>query len=433
MKHFVLAVVALFAATAAGAREPNGLHSALELLERQDRFSGAVVIRGAEGVRFARGYGMADPYAGRRFTPETLVDSASLAKPVTAAAILVAAREGRIDLDAPVRKYLAEFPFEQTTVRHLLAHSAGLPLDETAESLAGKSNAELLAATRGRNLLFEPGTAFAYCNLCSVTLALLVERVTGQHFLSFARERLDLPPSVTIRPRRLADWHDRAIGYRRSDHGGLERADSYEGEAFYGAANLSLNAIQLSEWGSKWWQHPLRAIHDVATSPALIAGKPSGLTWGNWYCASDGLRCHYLGHHEGFHHMLYWDADRRISIAMVSNNSLEPALQQRLQRAIVAFVNGHNTVARRELAAPLPNAVVTAGRYRLPGGEIVRVDGDGPRGAVERRGVAYPAYPVGSGIRYIPGLDVYLAGSADGQLRWLSLYEDFTGTPIRRR
>ena len=37
-------------------------------------------------------------------------------------------------------------------------------------------------------------------------------------------------------------------------------------------------------------------------------GKPSGLGWGYWYCPSKREQCHYLGHHEGFHHLLYWDA-----------------------------------------------------------------------------------------------------------------------------
>ena len=53
---------------------------------------------------------------------------------------------------------------------------------------------------------------------------------------------------------------------------------------------------------------------------------------------------------------------------------------------------------------------------------------------VERRGLDYPAYPVGTGIRYVPGLDAYLSGGAGGRLRWLSLYEDFEGAlPARRR
>lgn len=76
-------------------------------------------------------------------------------------------------------------------MRHLLSHSAGLDLKESWEGLANKSNAELLAASAAPP--FPPGTAFTYCNLCSITLALLIERVSGLHYLEFVKARLAVP------------------------------------------------------------------------------------------------------------------------------------------------------------------------------------------------------------------------------------------------
>lgn len=438
MIRIALAVAAapLSTSEAVAAREPAGLHRSLQQLTRDGRFSGAVVVRGAEGVRFARGYGMADPFAGRRFTPDTQIDSGSLAKPVTAAAVLLLVREGKIGLDEPVRRYLPEYPHASTTVRHLLAHSAGLPLDGSEAAITGKSNEALIAEVRERRLppLFNPGTGFDYCNLCSITLAILIERVSGLHYLDFVHHRLRLPPAVALRPRRLDEWVGRGIGYRRTADGRVERADSYEDERFYGAANLSISASQLAQWGTEWWRPQLTSIRAMATTPAAIAGKASGLTWGNWYCAKGGRSCHYLGHHEGFHHMLYWDAERRISVAMVSNNSLAPALQQRLQRALVAFAQDRGSSARRELAAPLPDRAASAGRYRLPSGAtvVIAAKANAPV-TVEHGGLEYNAYPVGTGIRYVPGLGVYVAGGPGGRLHWLSLHESFEVAPLAQR
>jgi CubicO group peptidase (beta-lactamase class C family) len=422
-----IAGAALAVGAGATAGEPAPLHRAMDDLARQGKFSGAVVVQGAEGVRFARGYGLADPFTGRAFTPDTPVDSGSLAKPVTAAAVLLLARDGKLDLEAPVRRYLPEYPHAQATVRHLLSHSAGLPGLDSVGSIIGKTNDALLADVRDRRLapLFTPGRGFTYCNLCSVTLAILIERVGGIHYLDFARRRLRLPQGVTLRPVRLADWAGRGIGYRRTADSKLERADSYDDERFYGAANLSLSASQLAQWGTQWWRPALSSIRATAVTPAVITGKRSGLTLGNWYCAGNGRRCHYLGHHEGFHHMLYWDSDRRISVAMVSNNTLAPALQQRLQRGLVAFAEDRAGSARRELAAPLPDRAPAPGRYRFPTGETVFLSSeDNSQLTIDRGGIAYPAYPIGAGIRYAPGLDGYLAGGADGRLHWLSLYED---------
>lgn len=425
----VLASAVIVATPAAAASEPSGLHEALEQLAREGQFSGAVVVRGAEGVRFARGYGFADPFTGRLFTPDTPADSGSIAKPITAAAVLLLEREGKVDLEAPVRKYLPEYPDSKTAVRHLLAHSAGFGIEESAEAMAGKTNAALLAEAANGERLFQPGMAFAYCNLCYSTLAMLIERVSGIHYLDFVQRRVLLPDGVTLRPERLADWKGRAIGYRRSSSGQVERFDSWEGEAFYGGANFSLSAAHLAQWGSEWWKPGLAAIRAKAAAPAVVARNPSGLTWGNWYCAPRALRCHYLGHHEGFHHMLYWDADRQVSVAMVSNNTLAPAVQQRLQRAIIAFVNGDPGKARSELQSPFTGQDVSAGKFDLSSGETVEIATDGEPKSVRRGGIDYAAYPIDSNIRYVPGLDVYVTRNTDGRLRWLSLYEDLTGSP----
>jgi hypothetical protein len=268
-----------------------------------------------------------------------------------------------------------------------------------------------------------------------MTLALLTEKVTGVPHLTLAQDLAALPGNVTIRPLHLADWQGRAIGYRRAGDNRIERADSYESEAFYGSGNLSISASELAQWGSEWWQSRLAPIRSIATTPAQIAGKSSGLTWGNWYCATDGQRCHYVGHHEGFHHMLYWDARRRISVVMVSNNTLAPALQQRLQRALVTIATG-DFRDEGELGALLPDVPVQPGRYLIAGREAIVVSSDGSRVWIERRGLRYRAFragAVGTGIRYVPGLDVYLAGSPDGQLNWLSLYEDFEARHAQAR
>jgi CubicO group peptidase (beta-lactamase class C family) len=193
---------------AAAAPALEALHGALERLSREGEFSGAVVIRGRSRLLFAKAYGAADPLTGRPFQPGTPVDSGSLAKPITAAAVLLLARHGRVDLDAPVTRYLPEFPHPQTTIRHLLAHSAGLPGYEPLEPLANKTNKEMLLEIGRRNLrpAFAPGSRFSYCNTCYNSLALLIERVTGRPYLDFVQRRLSLPATVTIRPRALGEW-----------------------------------------------------------------------------------------------------------------------------------------------------------------------------------------------------------------------------------
>jgi len=96
-------------------------------LAAQGLFQGAVVIMRGGRVEHAAGFGFADIERGVAFTADTPMDGGSLAKPFTATALLMLAAEGRIDLDAPVQALLPTYPHRATRLRHLLAHSAGLP------------------------------------------------------------------------------------------------------------------------------------------------------------------------------------------------------------------------------------------------------------------------------------------------------------------
>lgn len=423
MIRLAFAAALLGAGAAAPASGISGLDRALQRLAGEGAFSGAVVVRDAKGVRFARGFGLADPFEPRAFSPETPVDSGSLAKPVTAAIVLSLAKQGKIDLDTPAARYLPALPHRDITVRQLLSHSAGLSLDDIPEALSGRTNLQLVAALAHRPLLFKPGQAFGYCNACTIVLAAMIERLTGQHYLAVARERAALPAGVALRPARLADWAGRAIGYRLDAAGTPQRFDSWEGEIFYGPANLSVTAGQLAEWGTKWWNGELDRLRPMATAPARIGAYDSALSLGNWYCSDDRARCHYLGHHEGLHHMLYWDSRRQLSIAMVTNSALAPNLQQPLQRALVAFAGGQAGEARREVDKRLPSLPPAEGRYGAHTGERLAFERRGDMLVLIRRGVAYPAHPIGTSIRYVPGMDAYLAGGPDGRLHLLTLYE----------
>ncbi|MDX6546928.1 MAG: hypothetical protein QOG33_478 [Gaiellales bacterium] len=89
----------------------------------------AAAVVGAEGIRELRVAGPANE--------RSLFALASLTKPLVALAVLVAAEEGALDLDAPVGEYLAPYRApgrDRITARHLLAHASGLP--ESAPGVA---------------------------------------------------------------------------------------------------------------------------------------------------------------------------------------------------------------------------------------------------------------------------------------------------------
>ena len=152
---------------------------------------GAVVVLGrADGLIFQRAYGLRETYPGPEpMTLDTIFDLASLTKPVvTAMAVMQLAQAGRLDLDAPVSRYLPEFAAHEktATVRQLLLHVSGLPSVDPLSAYTGPRAADL-----ARILALAPeapaGTRYAYSDLGYIVLGALVEHVSGDSLADYAR------------------------------------------------------------------------------------------------------------------------------------------------------------------------------------------------------------------------------------------------------
>ncbi|WP_088280514.1 serine hydrolase [Ideonella sp. A 288] len=412
-----------------------------ELVQRH-RFQGAVVMGRGGTVEYAAGFGWADVERQRPFTPDTPTDGASMAKTFTAAALLMLANEGRVDLDMPVRDILPEFPHARTRVRHLLAHSAGLVdydwLDQRVGPGQPRTNASHLAllARDAPVPHFEPGSAFTYDNVAYDVAAMVIERRAGKAYADVIAERFSLPLGLAafVRPARFADWQGpRTRGYRRTAEGWKDH-DAHDHEGFHGGANLYLSARDLQRWVAGYAE-----VVGAATARAALAsarlddGRATGISLGSWYVSPDGTRRYYTGSHNGFFSFGYADHARNLSIAWVANDAPPSWLQPALSRALVAIAEGR--APERLVAPPVPDAVADpSGRYRVSGVGDVIVHRDGQQLRVRHRRVDYQGFPVARGVYYVPGLDAYLRFAADPQgqatLTWDAVF--LAGPPTAR-
>lgn len=142
------------------ASEFEGVREAFEELFASGAETGAAVAAYAGGTLVVDLWGgWADAARTRPWQADTLSTVFSAGKPVAAMAVLRRVADGRIDLDAPIAAYWKAFPHPAATVRHALAHQAGLPaaaVTDVAEILDGTRFAAAIAATP---LEWEPGTA----------------------------------------------------------------------------------------------------------------------------------------------------------------------------------------------------------------------------------------------------------------------------------
>jgi CubicO group peptidase (beta-lactamase class C family) len=148
---------------------------------------------------WVKAYGLRDVEAGLPVTVDTQFILCSVTKSFTALGLAMLVDEGRLDWAKPVRDYLPEFRLHDTvategvTTIDLLCHSTGLPRHDWVWMPGDISRAEMLAALR----YLEPSkairAAYQYCNLGYVAAGMVAERISGQTWEDFTRERIMKP------------------------------------------------------------------------------------------------------------------------------------------------------------------------------------------------------------------------------------------------
>lgn len=118
----------------------------------------------------------------------TLFHIASVTKTFTATAIMRLVAEGRVELDAPVRRYLPDLPLsdesvaDRITVARVLNHTAGLDWNLPVPTGQDESLADFVARTGELEMIAAPGERSSYSQAGYNLLGRLIEQVTGQSF-----------------------------------------------------------------------------------------------------------------------------------------------------------------------------------------------------------------------------------------------------------
>lgn len=139
---------------------------------------------------WARGFGFADPELEVPATADTVYRVGSVSKLFTDIALMQLAEQGKVDLDAPVSRYLQDFrpynPFgKPITLRQLMTHRSGLVREPPVGSYFDPTEPSLAATIASLNrtsLVYPPESRTKYSNAAVATAGYVVERISGQPF-----------------------------------------------------------------------------------------------------------------------------------------------------------------------------------------------------------------------------------------------------------
>jgi CubicO group peptidase (beta-lactamase class C family) len=276
----------------------------------------------------------------------------SVSKPLTAAALGLLVEAGKLDLDAPVQRYVPDFPVKRypITTRELAGHLAGIRHYQGDEFLLNRHYAtvhEALAIFANDSLLFEPGTRFSYSSYGWNLVSAVIEGAAQEDFLTYMSRNVLRPLGLThTAPDRsdslipdLTRFYD-----RDSVSGAFTVAPTVDVSDKWAGGGFVSTAEDLVRFGSALLRPGfLRAetLDLLFTSQRTRDGKPTGYGVG-WFIQTDSL-----GHRWVFHGggavggttAFGVDRDSHLVIAITSNLTDAPlAAARALQRYFDAEV-----------------------------------------------------------------------------------------------
>lgn len=308
----------------------------------------AVALDGA--LVWEEGFGLADVEDSVPVTPRTLFRIGSISKALTSVAVGILYQEGRLDLDAPVHRYVPAFPEKPypITTRQLGGHVSGLPHygpDDFANFVRYESVVEALDKFKDRELLFVPGERFEYSSFGYNLISAVVEGAASIPFLEYMDSVVLTPLGMdhTTADDYRAIVPGRTDFYERSEAGDLRHAPFTDNSDVWAGGGFLSTAGDLVRLGAGLLHGDIlgaEAKGVLFTPTATTSGEssPYGLGW-RVGTAPDGSR--FVGHggsHFGARAELIMIPEQGLVVAMLANLSGAPLAD--LRNAIVPLFLG---------------------------------------------------------------------------------------------
>jgi CubicO group peptidase (beta-lactamase class C family) len=294
-------------------------------------------------VVWSEGFGFADLEQQVPVTSLTRFRVGSVSKALTAAAIGALVEAGKLDLDAPVQRYVPAFPVKRwpITSRQLAGHLAGIRhYRGEGEMLVHRTYPDVgssLAIFAADSLLFQPGHRFSYSSYGFNLLSAVVEAAAGEPYLAFMQRRVfdaaDLRHST-------ADHVDSIIPYRARwytrgpDRGGIVNAPATDNSYKWAGGGFLSTTEDLVEFGDALLHDRLlqpATVQVLWTSQRLANGRETGYGIG-WFMETDSAGRRVVSHGGGSVGgtamlLIYPDQDMVVALLVNSDSTFVGATQ----------------------------------------------------------------------------------------------------------
>ncbi len=262
----------------------------------------SIALVDGQDVVWSQGFGWADREGGVAADADTVYHVGSVSKAFLGTAYMQLLDQGRVDIEAPLTNYLAEFALlprfadpGTVTIRSLLNHHSGIPGDFFNGMITTRVLDDyapwLIACLRGDYAFLPVNQRSYYCNSGFLLLSDAIRRITGTNFPDAMEAMLFQPLGMeasSFLPYKAAVSNRLAAAYNASGERQVpEILNAMGSGSLYSSASDQARFIQMLLADGAWQGRQVVSSNgiDVMTTPQLtnlplnVSDSPQGLGW----------------------------------------------------------------------------------------------------------------------------------------------------------
>ncbi len=200
MRKLLFLVGLAFAGSAVAQDKAVQLDSLFSDLYRKQQFFGNVLIADKGNIIYQKSFGKANHATNADLNEGSIFELASVSKQFTAMGIMLLKKQGKLNYEDSLRKFIPELPYHNITVRQLLHHTSGLPDYmqvfslgwDTTKIATNKDMIDLLAKHKPA-VHFAAGEKWEYSNTGYALLSSIIEKASGMDFGTYLKKNIFAP------------------------------------------------------------------------------------------------------------------------------------------------------------------------------------------------------------------------------------------------
>jgi CubicO group peptidase (beta-lactamase class C family) len=317
--------ILLLAAWGCFAQDVARMEQVIQSYTPNRQFMGSVLVAKGSEVVLNKGYGSANLEWDVPNSPATKFRLGSITKQFTAASILLLQERGKLNIQDPLKKYMADAPaaWDKITIYHVLTHTSGIPSFTSFPEYAkwepfAVTPAEEVAWFRDKPLDFAPGEKWSYSNSGYVLVGYLIEKVAGESYEKFVRENIFTPLGMQDSgyDSNSAVTPHRAAGYAPGKDG-VENAGFVNMTIPFSAGSLYSTTGDLLKWEQGLFGGKVLSAKSLET---MTTPFKENYACGLFVETKDGRkRIEHGGGIEGFNTQLTYFPEDKLTVVVLAN------------------------------------------------------------------------------------------------------------------